>query len=326
VPLLVLALGIEESAALTLEEWDDLLARRRVFFERVDHPLIERLAKSGIPAGAFDDEPSAADEDSALVAEPDSPRILELARAGARVSVGPIVVPDALTAAHSAPVIRRGAAALAGVVAIMARLRSDDGCPWDREQTHESLRVSLLEEAHEVLEAIDRGLLGPDLEEELGDVLLQVAFHSRIAQLEGRFDIAGVADGLVAKLIHRHPHVFGDTAVTGAAEVLVNWEALKRKEKGRRDPFDDIPRSLPALVAAAKTQKRAAGLGFHPDEEAARGAAAGALEAGDLGGALFWVVALARLRGEDAEGALRRAVADFVAGIQPPGRSPTFPE
>src|SRR5687767_2236248 len=132
----------------------------------------------------------------------------------------------------------------------MARLRSADGCPWDREQTHESLRVHLIEEAHEVLEAIDLGETGHMLEEELGDLLLQVAFHSELAARDDRFDLAGVADAIVAKLIHRHPHVFGDTEVEGAADVVRNWEAIKAEEKDRSDPFEGIPATLSALLAA----------------------------------------------------------------------------
>ncbi len=285
-----------------------------MLFERADHPLIERLRGDGVQAGSFDDEPDAPAEGLGLVTEPDAALVLELARRGARVLAGPAHPPDDLTAAHAAPVVRRAAASMSTLAAIMARLRSEDGCPWDREQTHGSLKVHLLEEAHEVIDAIDAGLTGLELREELGDVLLQVAFHARLAAQEGRFDLADVGDEIVAKLVHRHPHVFGSAEVASAGEVVHNWEALKAAERdGEDDPFDSIPRTLPALLTAYKTQKRAARFGFAPDEAEARHRLAAALERADpdLGEALFWLVALARARGEDPEGALRTATRRF---------------
>ncbi|MDQ4125873.1 MAG: MazG family protein, partial [Actinomycetota bacterium] len=200
---------------------------------------------------------------------------------------------------------------------VMARLRGPDGCPWDAEQTHESLRVHLLEEAHEVLEAIDAGATGAELEEELGDLLLQVFFHAQLASEDDRFDVAGVADRLVAKLLHRHPHVFGDVVVAGAAEVVSNWEAIKAKEKEveRPDPFDGIPPTLPALLKTYKVQKKAARLGFEADAAAARAGIENALASGatpdSVGDLLFWTVALARSAGVDPEGALARATLKF---------------
>lgn len=317
--LFVVPLAAGETAALTLGEWDELRSSERVLFEDAAHPLIERLRKEGVDAAPFDDEPSAERAGWAFVAEPASPRILELARAGARVSSGAVPVPDHLTAAHAAPVLRRAATALGGVTAIMARLRSEDGCPWDREQTHDSLKIHLLEEAHEVIETIEDGNIGPDLEEELGDLLLQVAFHARLAEQDARFDIASVGDGIVAKLVHRHPHVFGDVEVEGAHDVVRNWERLKQEEKSRTGPFEGIPKGLPSLLAAYKTQKRATALGFTPDPDTirARVAAAGSAPAGDeaIGEALFWLVAAARDAGIDPEGALRRAVTRFKASL-----------
>jgi MazG family protein len=174
------------------------------------------------------------------------------------------------------------------------------------------LQVHLVEEAHEVLEAIDRGQLGAELEEELGDLLLQVVFHAQMAADDERFDLDGVARVLVGKLVHRHPHVFGDTNVSGASEVVANWETIKAGEKKERSgPFDGIPSGLPALVGAHKVQKRAAALGFEPSVEDAREKAGTALAGGDLGEALFWIVALARDGGIDAEGALRKATVRF---------------
>ncbi|CAN5604829.1 hypothetical protein BH24ACT26_BH24ACT26_15010 [soil metagenome] len=331
-PLVVVPLAPDEIGSLTMDEWDGLLACARVLFERPDHPLAARLGAAGVAAGPFDDEPDALRVGWALVADPGSKRVLELARAGARVTAGAARAPDALTAAHAAPSIRRAASALGSLVAVMARLRSDDGCPWDREQTHASLTVHLLEEAYEVIDAVESSSLEADLQEELGDVLLQVAFHARLAEQAGRFDIADVADGIVAKLLSRHPHVFGEVEVAGASEVLRNWETIKVAEKGRADPFEGIPSALPALLAAVKTQRRAAGLGFAPREEEARRRATEALgpetsagpgaaddpEASNdaearVGEALFWLVAVATARGVDPEAALRRATEAFRA-------------
>jgi uncharacterized protein YabN with tetrapyrrole methylase and pyrophosphatase domain len=312
-PLLVVPLRADDAGALTLEEWDALRACQKVLFEDPAHPLIERLRAEGVPSGPFDDEPSAEADGWGLVADPDSARVLELARVGADVSASVARAPDSLSAAHAAPIIRDAARALASVSVVMARLRSEDGCPWDQKQNHSSLETHLLEESYEVIDAIERGDTGADLQEELGDLLLQVAFHARIAQQEGRFDLADVGDTLVAKLVRRHPHVFGETLVADADEVLRNWEAIKRSEKTDRGDFDDIPRSLPALLAAAKTQKRAAADGFAPSADEATEGLRGALNASDIGEALFWMVALARAQGVDPETALLSATARFRA-------------
>jgi MazG family protein len=154
------------------------------------------------------------------------------------------------------------AASLRALNEVVETLRAPGGCPWDREQTHSSLRPYLLEETYELLEAIDdAGAV--TLREELGDVLLQVLMHSAIAAEDGSFDIGDVAETTRAKMMHRHPHVFGDTAVAGAAEVVVNWERLKRAEKNERlSVLDGIPRALPALAYALGVQKRPARLGF----------------------------------------------------------------
>jgi XTP/dITP diphosphohydrolase len=154
-------------------------------------------------------------------------------------------------------------ASLRALNEVVERLRAPGGCPWDGEQTHSSLRPYLLEETYEVLEAIDTGGAA-SLREELGDVLLQVLMHCAIAaEANGGFDIGDVAETTRAKMIHRHPHVFGDTAVEGAAEVVVNWERLKRAEKSQRlSLLDGIPQALPALALAQGVQKRPARLGF----------------------------------------------------------------
>jgi len=323
-PLLVVPLAAEQAGALTLSELDSLAACERVMFEDPSHPLIARLRIMGVEAGAFDDEPDASRDGWALVADPRSARVIDLARSGAEVTSGGATPPDSLTAALGADHLRESSAALTNAVLIMSRLRSDYGCPWDREQTHESLKVHLLEEAYEVIDAIDAGKTGPDLEEELGDLLLQVLFHARLADQDGRFDIAAVATGLVTKLVRRHPHVFGETAVDDSGEVVANWERIKREEKasseGERGPWADIPSALPALLTAYKTQKRATGLGFVADEDRARSEAAGALAEGDeanLGRALFWLVALCRARGVDPEGALRRELSEWKRSFEP---------
>ncbi|MGH2825891.1 MAG: nucleoside triphosphate pyrophosphohydrolase [Actinomycetota bacterium] len=319
-PLLVVPLGSDQAGSLTLNELDRLLGCDRVLFEDPAHPLMTRLSGSGIDARKLEEDLDATRDGWALVAEPGSSLVLELAHAGAEVSSGVAPAPDALTAARGAHNLREASAALGGAALIMARLRSEDGCPWDREQTHESLKVHLLEEAYEVIDAIDAGSTGEHLEEELGDLLLQVLFHARLADQDGRFDIAGVAAGLVAKLVRRHPHVFGDVAVADATEVLANWEQIKQSEKLRSDAFEGIPEALPALLNAYKVQKRAASLGFAADEERARTELTAALEAGldrpeTLGRALFWLVALARAAGIEPEGALRAETTKFKSSF-----------
>ncbi|MBO8141132.1 MAG: nucleoside triphosphate pyrophosphohydrolase [Firmicutes bacterium] len=216
---------------------------------------------------------------------------------------------------------------------VMARLRSPEGCPWDRQQTHASLKRYLLEETYELLDAIDAGD-DRALVEELGDVLLQVVFHAQIAFEEGRFSMDDVVRGLVHKLIRRHPHVFGDASANDAAAVARQWEEIKRREKaeqgsipaGTGSILDSVSRHLPALMEAERVQARAAEVGFQWDnvegawekvaEELAEVRAAGAggspdrfeEEWGDL---LFALVNVARYAGIDPEQALRRASGKF---------------
>jgi MazG family protein len=149
------------------------------------------------------------------------------------------------------------------LVEIMAKLRAPDGCPWDREQTHETLARHLLEETYETLEAIANEDLA-SLREELGDLVLQVIFHSEIAFEEGAFGVADVLDDLRNKLVRRHPHVFGDTKADTADEVYANWERNKRAEKGT-GVLDGIPKAMPALARAAKIHRRALQVGFRWD-------------------------------------------------------------
>lgn len=159
-------------------------------------------------------------------------------------------------------VVEPSAEAFRRVVEVMAQLREPGGCPWDAEQTHASLARHLLEETYETLEAIDRGDL-ESLRDELGDLVLQIIFHSKIASEEGAFTISDVLDDLREKLIRRHPHVFGDVEVSDADQVLKNWEVIKRSEtEGERGVLSGIPSELPALARAAKIYRRAVGVGF----------------------------------------------------------------
>lgn len=213
---------------------------------------------------------------------------------------------------------------LAEMVAIMDRLRGENGCPWDRAQDSRSLRPYLLEETHELLEALDEAD-EKKIEEELGDVLFQVVFHSRLAQEKGRYDVGKVAHGIAEKLFRRHPHVFGDQKVEGVAGVLANWEQLKKKE-GRKSALDGVPVAMPALARAQRLQEKAARMGF--DWKDASGPVAKLDEelreikeaiakndkqaiAEELGDLLFSVVNAARHLEVNAEDALRGSAKKF---------------
>jgi len=211
---------------------------------------------------------------------------------------------------------------------LIAVLRGPGGCPWDAEQTHESIRRNFLEEAYEAVEAIDE-CSTEHLCEELGDVLMQVMFHAGIEEDAGRFDLDGVADMACKKLILRHPHVFGDVTVSGSEEVLKNWDEIKRVEKSQStvtDSIEAVAKSLPSLWRAEKIQKKASKVGF--DWEDADGAMDKLAEeltelssamcdgeniAEELGDLLFSAVNVARLSGIDPEQALHDACNKFTA-------------
>jgi tetrapyrrole methylase family protein / MazG family protein len=218
----------------------------------------------------------------------------------------------------------------ADLVAILHRLRSPGGCPWDAEQTHESLRPYLIEEAYEVLEAIDAGD-DAELRDELGDLLLQVIFHSELAGERGVFAIDDVIEAISAKLIRRHPHVFADVKVESSAEVERNWAAIKKLERSDRggpvsSAIDGVPRALPGLTRAHRIGERASAVGFDwnaasevrlkVDEELAEADAAFASGdvdalADEIGDLLFAITSWARLSGVHAELALERALGKF---------------
>ena len=216
---------------------------------------------------------------------------------------------------------------LAEAIAIMARLRSSDGCPWDREQTFDSIKRHTLEETYEVFDAIERRAW-PDLKDELGDLLLQVLFYSQMAAEAGYFTIHDVAANLNAKLIRRHPHIFADAIATDASAVLRNWDQIKKTEKEASAPqslLADIPRSMPAMLEAGKLGSRAAKVGFDwPDaaglfdklqeeivelQAELKPQSTGTEE--ELGDLLFTAVNLARHLHVDPESALRAANAKF---------------
>jgi len=210
---------------------------------------------------------------------------------------------------------------LLDLVAVMDRLRSPGGCPWDARQTHESLVEYLVEEAYETVEAIEESDRD-GLREELGDLLLQVVFHARIASEDPDepWTIDDVADGIVEKLIARHPHVFGEATAETAEQVEANWHAIKAREKGRESVTDGIPTALPALVHAGKVLSRSEALGdrlpaLDSRTEAAEAMAAVTDEA-SYGNLLVALVALGRERGFDAETAVRVASRRRVAAIR----------
>jgi len=224
------------------------------------------------------------------------------------------------------PILAQDGTTLARLVQVMQRLLAPDGCPWDREQTLETLRKYVLEEACEVIDAIESGDRAA-LREELGDLLLQVVFQAELARREGAFAIDDVVEGIVDKLVSRHPHVFGDLEAKDAEEVLVNWEKLKAKEKGERGVLGGVPRSLPALTRAQRIGEKVSRVGFDWDDaEGSRAKVneelaeldhailakdASAIE-DEMGDVLFALVNLSRHMDVDAEGALRRTIDKFT--------------
>jgi MazG family protein len=218
-------------------------------------------------------------------------------------------------------------AKLTELVEIMRRLLAPEGCPWDREQTLESLRPYVIEEAHEVVDAIDRKDL-KDLCEELGDLQLQIVFQAALAERAGAFGIDDVVAAICAKMVRRHPHVFGGEEAADSGAVLARWEELKAQEKVGRGVLEGVPRAMPALLRAQRVGEKAAHLGLDwPDaqgprdklneelgelDQAIAGADKDAMQ-GELGDVLFTLVNLARKHGIDAEAALRGTIDRFSA-------------
>jgi tetrapyrrole methylase family protein/MazG family protein len=253
-------------------------------------------------------------------------KLYELDRLPAyRYDTAAVIPPDALT--------EKERFTFADLVRIMDILRSPGGCPWDREQTHVSLKQYLLEETYEVLEAVDEK--DPDkLADELGDVLLQVVFHAVIASEKGEFGVSDITTAICSKLISRHTHIFGDATAKTPRDVMVNWEAVKKAEKGHEtytEVLKDIPKSLPALMRSYKVQKKAANIGFDWDsplgaiekikeeawelqEEFIRGDKDKmSMEAGDL---LFSMVNLLRMLHIQPELALKKTTDKFVSRFE----------
>lgn len=315
---------------LSADAWD-LVRNARVFAASHDHVQIPALRKAGVEVEIMDgvDGPRlmdhAANDTVVWLASPDGDPALAdaLARASAaRVERGTAVpMVETIAGAHDAQGAR-----LLDLVDVMDRLRSPGGCPWDAQQTHSSLATYLLEETYETLEAIESGD-DTHLREELGDLLLQVLFHARIAQEKpaGAWSIDDVAAGIVDKLVQRHPHVFGDEggdtgpwaekdAEDDAEHVAGRWELIKRAEKGRTSAVDGVPMAQPALALAAKLLHRTEKLGVEvpmPDVNVPK--VANAAEAGDT---LMAMVVQASRVGVDAEQALRGAVRRYIDAVK----------
>ncbi|MGH3860477.1 MazG family protein [Actinokineospora sp.] len=291
---------------LTWRAWDALRSASAVRV-RDGHPLLPSLRDAGIVPEIVD-EPDAARlvadarrADVLWVAAPDGDEPLMR-------EIGQLVVDDAAETPLDVEVLHGSydlpGARLLDLVSVMDTLRRE--CPWDRKQTHTTLVPYLLEEAYEVLDTIEAGDYGA-LREELGDVLMQVAFHSVVAAErddDTAFTIDDVAGAIVDKLVRRHPHVFGDVTVSGADEVNANWEQIKAAERAEKSgadasALDGVPMGQPALSLAAQLQRRAARMG------APSGLAEDAAKADDVGGRLFALVREAAERGVDAESELR---------------------
>ncbi|MDO8879467.1 MAG: nucleoside triphosphate pyrophosphohydrolase [Coriobacteriia bacterium] len=321
VQVLMLALDIDTTADLEIIDAGSLgVAELRrdvhLIVTGVDNGLVAR-AVAGRLAGSYPSEHT-------------------VVTAGCRASGGFDLVPLTLAELAAGPPVCRDAAlyippsrlepptGFAELVRIIAILRGDDGCPWDREQTHESLAPHLIEEAYETLSAIESG--DPDaLADELGDILLQVVLHAEIGAGAGTFSIDDVVASIVTKIRRRHPHIFGTVTVSSAEEVTRNWDAIKRDERPHAGALGEVPDALPALMRAQKISRRAAGVGFEWEDiggvwekvheeidELTAAAPGGENAAEELGDLLFTIVNVARHMGIDAESALRGTCDKFV--------------
>jgi NTP pyrophosphatase (non-canonical NTP hydrolase) len=297
---------------LSVSAWDALRAGR-VLVASAEHPQLEPLRAAGVypePVGAVPPRELldlASDATLVWVGSPDGdPGLADgiAAEVAARAASGrPAPVVEVMTGSYDLPGGR-----LLDLVAVMDRLRSPGGCPWDREQTHRTLATYLLEETYETLEAIETD--PAHLREELGDLLLQVVFHARIAEEHetDAWSIDDVAAGIVEKLVRRHPHVFGDSDASTAAHVEARWDELKLTEKQRTSVLEGVPAALPALSLAAKVMGRAARAGVAPELVLDPSASVGEL--------LLAVVDRGRAEGVDPEQALRDAVRQYAAKVR----------
>ena len=288
--------------------WQAVSGASALLASSPDHPVVRGVTAAGFAVGVLPDVTGRALLDAAgsgqvvwLASDEEADR-LPAEIASVLVEDATSVEVEVLHASYDVPGAR-----LLDLVTVMDQLRLH--CPWDREQTHRSLATYLVEEAYETLEAIETGDTD-HLREELGDLLLQVYFHARIAaetpDEEGGFTIDDVAAGIVDKLVHRHPHVFAGLDVSGAEEVEVNWETLKAAEKGRSSVLEGVPTALPALHLADKVVGKAAKVGVTPS-------AAGT---GSLGDRLLALVVEARAAGADPEQELRDAVRHLAEAVR----------
>ncbi|MDQ1684965.1 MAG: hypothetical protein QOC82_1702 [Frankiaceae bacterium] len=326
---------------LTYDAWTALRSGA-VMTRDQDHPQRDALAAAGIVTEAVDPaHPPVAVARILLSAAREGGTAVWLAAAGGDEDIAHALAEQGVQAAERGEDVALEVvygswdvpgARLLDVVTTMDRLRSPGGCPWDAQQTHESLAPYLLEEAYEAFQAIEDGD-GAALRDELGDVLLQVAFHARLAAeaAEGeRWSIDDVAAGLVDKLVRRHPHVFGDRTVSGADEVVANWDAIKATERAGKSSVAGVPMAAPALTLAATLQRKAAKLGL-PTGEPQPADLATLTQAfidgpgQDTAAALLWaLVDTMRIQDIDAETALRRrarAFRDSVVAAEEAGQT-----
>ena len=279
-----------------------------------DHPALPYLAAAGVPVETVSLPGPRALAEHLVSTATDHGTAVWLVAADGDPDLG-LALPAVLAASDAAPALEflpgsydLPGATLLDLVAVMDRLRSDRGCPWDAQQTHESLVTYLLEETYEAIDAIETGD-SAHLREELGDLLLQVVFHARIAgeHPERPWSIDDVAAEIVAKLVRRHPHVFADVHAPTAAHVEANWEVLKAAEKGRASAVDGVPMGLPALALTAKLMSRTAkaGVDVSPDPEDT-----------SFGGRLLRLAAEAHAAGVDPEAELRAAARRYADAVR----------
>jgi XTP/dITP diphosphohydrolase len=298
--------------------WQTVASAARRLASSADLPVVRAVEAAGHPVDVLPDGSAgrllaaAAEGDLVWLASDEEADRLPPALAAEIVSGESGVEVEVLHASYDVPGAR-----LLDLVTVMDKLRVH--CPWDREQTHRSLAKYLLEEAYETLEAVDTGDYD-HLREELGDLLLQVYFHARIAaesEPDG-FTIDDVAGGIVDKLVRRHPHVFAGVEVSGAAEVEANWETLKHSEKGRSSVLEGVPLALPALALADKVLGRAAKVGVQPSPvvEPSRRVVEPVETTDPLGDRLLALVVEARATGLDAEQELRDAVRRLADAVR----------